>query len=126
MYFFQMSNYSANDFFKETPYNNETKNAMWMSMISDGHDCMCNCPSPFGHLLASIFPPGHQDRNLTVEEIINRDIKECLSGGDAGRNSGQAGGGLDTGPIKREEKDLEEEDIDDLLAAAVAAEEKER
>lgn len=113
-----MSNYSATHFFKPTPYNNDTKNQMWMSMIADGHDCICNCNSPFGHLLASIFPPGHQDRFLTIEEIINRDIKECHSGGDAETNLGlQPGEGADH--IKEEHGDADVEDL--ILAAAAAA-----
>ncbi|BAF76112.1 hypothetical protein [Torque teno midi virus 11] len=124
-----MSNYSANHFFKPTPYNNDTKNQMWMSMISDGHDCMCNCPSPFGHLLASIFPPGHQDRFLTVEEIINRDIKECLFGGPDARDGGEAAAGPSTGvdtTIKREdpEEDFTKENIEELIAAAEKASER--
>lgn len=117
-----MSNYSSAHFFKPTPYNNDTKNQIWMSMIADGHDCICNCTSPFGHLLASIFPPGHQDRFLTIEEIINRDIKECLSGGEDARNSGMAGGeGPATTDIKAEEdeeENLPEEEIERLIAAA--------
>ncbi len=96
---------------------------MWMSMIADGHDCICNCPSPFGHLLASIFPPGHQDRDLTIEAIINRDIQECLSGGPEERGSGEEREGPSTGKdikIKTEEKeeDFTEEDLNQLLAAA--------
>lgn len=93
---------------------------MWMSMIADGHDCICNCNSPFGHLLASIFPPGHQDRNLSIEHIINRDIKECLSGGNAEENPGMAGGGgdADAALIKQEEGDFQEEELEELLAAA--------
>jgi len=120
-----MSNYSASHFFKPTPYNNDTKNQMWMSMIADGHDCICNCPSPFGHLLASIFPPGHSDRDLTIEAIINRDIQECLSGGLAGASGG--GAGEDPGikePIKEEEDQEEEftkENIEELIAAAESA-----
>jgi hypothetical protein len=122
-----MSNYSAAHFFKPTPYNNDTKNQIWMSMIADGHDCVCHCPSPFGHLLASIFPPGHQDRNLTIEEIITRDIKECLSGGTEERDGGEAAGGhtiKEDSNIKEESQ--EEETIDMLLAAAAAAAESSR
>ena len=94
---------------------------MWMSMIADGHDCICECPSPFGHLLSSIFPPGHQDRFLTVEEIINRDIQECLSGGDAERGHGSP---TATGTLEKEEnlllegKDfIKDEELQELINA---------
>lgn len=92
---------------------------MWMSMIADGHDCICNCNSPFGHLLASIFPPGHQDRFLTVEEIINRDIKECHSGGDGDGGHGSAAGEDIKRDIPEEEGAhfIKDEELDALIAA---------
>ncbi len=53
--------------------------------------------TPFAHLLASIFPPGHKDRDLTVNQILNRDYKElCLSGGKEEKSHGMAG--EDAGP----------------------------
>ncbi len=92
-------------------------------MIADGHDCICNCNSPFGHLLASIFPPGHQDRDLTIEAIINRDIQECLSGGRGERDGGEGAADNSTKgnkPVKEEdqEEDFTKEDIEELIAAA--------
>lgn len=114
-----MSNYSAADFFKPTPYNNDTKNQIWMSMIADGHDCVCHCKSPFGHLLASIFPPGHQDRDLTINQIIQRDIKECHSGGGDETETGMADfAGPSAAADHIKEEDLPGEDIEDLIAAA--------
>ncbi len=98
------NNLTSADFFKPTPYNNDTKNQIWMSMIADGHDCICNCNSPFGHLLASIFPPGHQDRDLTITQILQRDIKECHSGGDAAENSGGTDTRGKTGKLIKPEK----------------------
>lgn len=89
-----------------------------MSMIADGHDIICDCNSPFGHLLASIFPPGHQDRFLSIEEIINRDIQQCLSGGTAEKSHGLPGG-KDGDHIKQEDGDADVEDL--ILAAAAAA-----
>ncbi len=60
-----------------------------MSMIADTHDIHCNCWHPFAHLLASIFPPGHKDRLLTIQEILTRDYKEiCRSGGEEERSHG--------------------------------------
>lgn len=111
-------------FFKPTPYNNETKNQMWMSMIGDGHDICCGCPQPFAHLLDSIFPEGHQDRNKTIEEIICRDYKLCHSGGEEEKGDGLAAGtSAATLHIAKEEKDTEEEEnLEDLLAAVADAE----
>ncbi len=65
-----MSKVQAKDFYTPTPYNQETKNQIWMSQIADSHDNFCNCHTPFAHLLASIFPVGHQDRNLTINQIL--------------------------------------------------------
>ncbi len=88
-------------------------------MIADGHDCICNCWCPFAHLLASIFPPGHQDRDLTINQIINRDIK-CLSGGQEEEDTGMATiKPENTGEKDGQEEDIEE-NIDSILAAAAA------
>ncbi len=89
-------------------------------MIADGHDCICNCNSPFGHLLASIFPPGHQDRDLTINQILQRDYKECHSGGDAETSHGLATIKTDGGVknIKEEDEDQDIGDAEDLLMAA--------
>ncbi|AAU94914.1 ORF1 [Small anellovirus 1] len=121
-----MQNLSAKDFYKPCRYNCETKNQMWMSGIADSHDSWCDCDTPFAHLLASIFPPGHTDRTRTIQEILTRDFrKTCLSGGADATNSGMA----ETIEEKREdfqkeEKEdfTEEQNIEDLLAAVADAE----
>nr|BAF76092.1 hypothetical protein [Torque teno midi virus] len=119
-----MQNICAKDFFTPTNFNCDTKNQLWMSIIADSHDSICNCWHPFAHMLASIFPPGHSDRNHTIEEILQRDYKErCHSGGHADASHGMEDSGAATGtdPIKREEgeeEDLPEEEISKLLAAA--------
>lgn len=119
-----MQNISATDFFIPTPFNQETKNQIWMSQIADSHDNICHCNHPFAHLLASIFPPGHKDRDLTINQILLRDLQEkCHSGGGEGENhgsaaTGTAGGFKEIKPETKEEDDLPEEEIDILLAAA--------
>ncbi len=60
-------------------------------MISDGHDLCCGCTQPFAHLLDSIFPEGHKDRDKTIRYIINRDL-QCLSGGPEEEKDGLAAG----------------------------------
>ncbi len=121
-----MQNLSSSDFFHPTHYNTETKNQLWMSVIADTHDAICNCNGPFAHLLASIFPPGHQDRNRTITEILQRDYKEtCHSGGTEERNSGEADGVAAAATTGIKEEDTLEEDIDALMVAAAAATEEE-
>ena len=100
-----------------------------MSIIADSHDSICNCCHPFAHLLANIFPPGHKDRDLTINQILQRDYTEKWhSGGDAAGETGMepsgTGGDIKPDPEERGE-DFPEGEIEDLLAAA-ATEEKER
>jgi len=120
-----MSKIQAKDFYKPTPFNEETKNQIWMSQIADAHDNICHCCHPFAHLLANIFPVGHKDRDLTINQILLRDFKEsCHSGGTEERNTGMADSGTAGGfkGIKEEsqEEDLPEEEVEELLAAAAA------
>lgn len=121
-----MQNLSTKDFYQETNFNPETKNQIWMSQIADSHDNICCCDHPFAHLLASIFPPGHRDRDSTINQILIRDYKEkCLSGGVEGANHGLADGATaaENGPPKEEKPDEDEEypgdELDALLAAAM-------
>lgn len=95
-----------------------------MSIISDAHDIHCGCERPFAHLLDSIFPEGHTDRDKTIREIITRDL-QCLSTGeeekDGGIPVGVSAGNLEN--IKDQEEDFKEDiKVEDLLAAAAAAE----
>lgn len=95
---------------------------MWMSEISDSHDIWCGCDTPFSHLLASIFPPDHTDRNLTIQQILTRDYQQCHSGGHGERGLGMAGG-LEEGDkdlgIKEEEEEeyIKDEELENLIAA---------
>lgn len=122
-----MNNLTATDFYKKTTYNPETLNQIWMSQLSDAHDIFCNCQSPFAHLLASIFPPGHQDRHLTISQILQRDYKEtCRFGGQDEESPGLGAGGTASAATAAETRDLGEEEeeypgeeIDAILAAAI-------
>lgn len=125
-----MQNISSKDFYHETKYNLDTKNQLWMSIIADSHDNWCDCNYPFGHLLSSIFPPGHQDRDKSINFILARDYTEkCLSGGRGEGNHGSPGLDTekeDTQQIKEEREDLADAELDALMAAAAAAEEEAR
>lgn len=118
---------SHKDFASKTKYNIDTQNQIWMSNIADSHDCWCDCPTPFAHLLSSIFPPGHTDRNKSINYILARDYKEkCRSGGAEETEIGLVNSDTAAAtPIKGEEgEDFPEEEIEKLIAAAT--EEKER
>jgi len=116
---------SHKDFARKTHYNIDTQNQIWMSNIADSHDCWCDCDTPFAHLFASIFPPGHRDRNKTIEEILIRDYKQkCHSGGPEEEKPGMAAGNVpQKEDIKEEHSGDADADLDALLAAAVDAEE---
>lgn len=120
----------SRDFFNQSKYNNETKEQLWMSILSDTHESICACNFPFAHLLSIIFPLGHSDRDKTINDILRRDYKEkCLGGGTAGDATTlvpDAAGTVHV-PIDTKEKDPEEEgSVTDLLNAVTAAENSER
>lgn len=120
---------NSKDFIKNTNYNKDTKNQLWCSVIADAHDIWCGCETPFAHLLASIFPPGHTDRNLTIEEILNRDYKEWHSGGGEEENHGLQGGKEEPtekgGQGEKEELDIiKDEELEELISAADLAEQR--
>lgn len=115
-----MQHLSAKDFFKPTPYNQDTKNQIWMSQIADSHDNICDCKSPFAHLLASIFPPGHKDRDSTINQILLRDYTElCRSGGaeEEGPGLGTGGEGIkEEKPLLLEGEDfIKDEELEELI-----------
>lgn len=109
--------------FKRTTYNKDTLQQLWMSIVGDSHDMICKCETPFAHILYCIFPEGHKDRELTVKEIIERDLQICHSGGTEDANHGLAdleeGGEPDglEGAADAEEY-IRDEELTTLLAAA--------
>lgn len=118
---------STQDFCKPTQYNFETTSQLWGEVIQNSHDQFCGCEKPFAHLLAQIFPPGHRDRLLTIQQIIERDISTCHSGGEEEENGGEAGGVHTTEDENiqlRLEEDTIEENLEEAIAAAVAAEQR--
>lgn len=118
-----MSKIQAKDFFNPTPYNQDTKNQIWMSQIADAHDNICNCNHPFAHLLANIFPVGHKDRDLSINQILLRDYTEkCRSGGEGETSHGGADLDIVDATTKTEgdgEEDYPREELEELLAAAI-------
>mgnify|MGYP002700000243 CR=1 FL=1 len=109
---------------RQKKYNNETLEQLWMSTIADTHEMICECDRPYAHLLANIFPLGHQDRNKTINHILLRDYREkCRSSGVAGDGFG---GTTTETDIKKEEgadatlEGPDDEELGRLLAAAAA------
>ena len=112
-------------FYRPTTYNGVTKSQMWMSIVGDAHDIHCGCDKPFAHLLDNIFPEGHQDRNLTIDAIIARDL-QCHFGGEEETDDGLAAG-TSAATLKediKEEGFQEDIGVEDLLAAAANAEQR--
>ena len=120
----------SKDFFNRSEYNQETKEQLWASIIQDSHDSICKCHHSYAHLLSIIFPLGHQDRNLSINQILLRDYREkCRSGGGAGDASGMVTETITMPDATEERKDPEEdtkEEISELIAAVAAAEEDQR
>lgn len=120
----------SRDFFNRSEYNQETKEQLWTSIIQDAHDSICKCHQTYAHLLSIIFPLGHQDRNLSINQILFRDYREkCRSGGGAGDATGIHTEEIILPDATKEggqpEEDTKEE-ISELLAAVAAAEGDER
>lgn len=108
-------------------YNGDTKQQMWMSVVGDFHDAICKCWHPFAHLLDILFPEGHKDKDLTIRQIIERDL-QCHSGGDGEEGHGLAED-IKEHTTKPEEGDTPEDDadlIDQLISAADMVEKQEK
>lgn len=113
--------------YRPCKYNKETREQLWMSAVGDTHDNFCSCETPYAHALWCMFPEGHKDRNLTIQQIIDRD-STCLSGGNVEISHGLADTGEEEqGNIPPDEgdlEDLEDTEIEELIAAADAATER--
>lgn len=117
------------NFYKTTPYNKETKEQIWGTIFTDSHDEFCGCTEPTAHLLNNLIPPDHPHRHLTIDNYIKSCHKRqlCLFGGKEEKSSG--GAAEDPGTAKdikltEENEPFEEVNVEDLLAAATAAEKR--
>lgn len=109
------------EFWQAPAYNQQGRQQLWIDGCVFTHDSWCGCNYPILHLLSALLPPGHKDRDLTVEELISRETKKCLSGGLEEK------GGTATIDTNTEETEIglenledvfTEDAIDELLAAA--------
>lgn len=115
------------EFFQPPAYNHTGRQQLWLDGCIFTHDSWCGCNYPALHLLSALLPPGHKDRDLTVEELITRETKLCLTGGKEEKGGDPP---ITTATETEEETGLENleeifsgDAIDELLAAA--AEDKE-
>nr|UHS18291.1 MAG: hypothetical protein [Gammatorquevirus sp.] len=78
-------------FFQPPLYNHIGRNQLWIDACIFAHDCWCGCNHPIAHFIDSVLPSGHKDRDLTINEILSRDLKEtCPSGGTVAKSGGDA------------------------------------
>lgn len=117
------------NFYRPSKYNKETKSQLWMSAINDSHDAFCGCCKPFAHLLCDLFPEGHKDLDLTIRQIIDREIKNppwCFGGKEDESGGGEAKEenitGETSGLNQKDTEEEEEKDIEKLIAAFEDAE----
>lgn len=111
-------------YFKPPSYNALGRQQLWIDGCINSHDIWCGCDRPLVHFISAILPVGHKDRDLTIQELINRDLP-CHSGGIAAAAGGQTtdsesqleGTGTN---IEDLEKIFSEDTIDELIAAAAA------
>ena len=114
-------------FYRPTPYNKETKEQIWGTVFTDTHDQFCGCTEPAAHFLSTLFPPDHPARTQTIDSFIKSCYKRqiCLFGGKEEKDgTTEADADLTTKETtkQKEEEDLTEENIKDLIAAAESAE----
>lgn len=112
---------SHTTFFTAPKYNHIGREKLWIDACFLAHDSWCGCDHPVAHFISSVLPIGHKDRDLTVEEILSRDLKaKCHSGGAEETNGGpQQDLEGEEGPTREElEKLFSDDAIEELIDAA--------
>lgn len=109
------------NFFTAPQYNHLGRQQLWVDSCILSHDAWCGCNCPIAHLIDSILPLGHKDRDLTVQEILSRDYSvRCRSGGEEEVSGGPATAlNTEDGPTEEDlEKIFTDDAIEELLDAA--------
>ena len=108
-------------FFEPPRYNLHGRQQLWVESCIQSHDSWCGCNHPAIHLLSCLLPPGHKDRETTIEVLIQKAYNTKWHSGGTGEKDTTA----DLTEATTEQKDLENlEDvfgdnaIDELLVAA--------
>ncbi len=111
-------------FFEPPQYNLDGRQSLWVESCIQSHDAWCGCNNPAIHLLNCLLPPGHKDRQTTVEVLIQQAYNtKWPSGGTE-----DAGTTIQEDNHSKEEENIREdmpeeytgEEIEELLAAAAA------
>ncbi len=117
---------NSTGFFEPPKYNLDGRQQLWVDGILNSHDVWCGCDSPIAHLLNHLLPPGHKDRKLTVDQLINQAYKQkCHFGGEeetGGTSHVHTATEEEDGQKEDPEGDYTGEEIELLLAAAAADE----
>lgn len=97
---------SNTSFFEPPRYNLDGRQQLWVDSCVQSHDTWCGCNNPTAHLLNCLLPPGHKDRYLTVQLLIEK----------AYNTKWPSGGTEETNTTTQEEEHGEEdkEDIENL------------
>lgn len=116
-------------FYRKPEYNQETREQLWQASIGDGHDSFCGCCKAFTHLLSLFIPPDHKYYNYTIKQIIEEEKKDsiCLFGGKEERDGlteEEIPTGGDAGDLIENQGTEEGPSIEELVAAAEAAEKR--
>lgn len=119
---------SIQKFFQPPNYNHIGRQQLWVDACVLAHDSWCGCNHPIAHFIDSVLPVGHKDRDLTIQEVLSRDLTAaCHSGGVAETNGGAAAATATEeieGPTNAELEEIFTEDaIKELLDAAANDEE---
>lgn len=115
---------TQNYYFEPPRYNALTRQQIWIDGCTHSHDTWCGCNKPIAHFIASVLPLGHKDRDLTIKEILLRDLEQsCHSGGTAATAFGiektdTHTEGRNTTDIEDLEKIFSEDALEELIDAA--------
>lgn len=98
-------------FFEPPSYNLDGRQSLWIECCTNSHDTWCGCNWPIAHLLSALLPPGHEDRSLTVQQIIDKAYTQKWPSG------GKEEGAGTTGEADLGERDAEPsiEDLEDVF-----------
>ncbi len=109
-------------FFEPPSYNLDGRQSLWVECCINAHDTWCGCNYPVAHLLNCLLPPGHEDRLLPVQAIIEKAYtQKWPSGGkEEGAGIGDLQGGGEEGvpTIEDLEDAFGDGAIEELIEAA--------
>ncbi len=103
-------------FFEPPKYNLDGRQQLWIDACLLAHDTWCGCDSAAVHLLSALLPIGHKDRELTVDELIQKGYNQKCHFGGTEETSGTQTEDLHT---EQEEENLRDPEDDGFTDAAI-------